>query len=396
IHITTRNTAEAGFSYLQSPQRFVDLIISDYNLPGMTGLELCNRLRQVDNRTPLILTTGNGDEGVAVQALRSGVSEYIIKSSGTLFRSQLIKAIPTLLKQWETSQKLEKEVVALREQNRLLAAENRTLSKFTQSVSHNLYTQLSQLAGFSDLLSTNQTLPEANRERCLAQIQAIAQESISTIDALLNRAVESKGTVLEQCHTQITLNSALNRLASKIRDGDIKIFVPKQLPDVQARADWLETVWINLIDFALAEVKPGSRLTVNYESNGNKGYRFAILGAYDDPLSSRAHTQAGTSLLSVLEAKSHTPTDSEVGLGVVHRIINRMQGTSGINVLAEDGFELYFELLQPQTVVQRIAPSRTKPRLADLAYPRSQSRPVGKAPSSIIERFELLFSRNHA
>jgi signal transduction histidine kinase/DNA-binding NarL/FixJ family response regulator len=58
-----------------------DLIISDYLLPGLNGLEFLQELRKKNNATPVIMITGQGDEITAVRALKSGAADYVIKSA---------------------------------------------------------------------------------------------------------------------------------------------------------------------------------------------------------------------------------------------------------------------------------------------------------------------------
>jgi DNA-binding NtrC family response regulator len=57
----------------------VDLVISDFAMPGMDGLELLRRVRERDEALPVVLLTGQGSERVAVRAIRSGAYEYVPK-----------------------------------------------------------------------------------------------------------------------------------------------------------------------------------------------------------------------------------------------------------------------------------------------------------------------------
>ncbi len=57
-----------------------DCIFLDYNLPGGTGLELLKSIREQGNTSPIIIVTSHGDEKVAVEAMKSGASDYIPKS----------------------------------------------------------------------------------------------------------------------------------------------------------------------------------------------------------------------------------------------------------------------------------------------------------------------------
>jgi two-component system response regulator AtoC len=57
----------------------VDLVISDFAMPGMDGLELLRSVRERDEALPVVLLTGHGSERVAVRAIRSGAYEYVSK-----------------------------------------------------------------------------------------------------------------------------------------------------------------------------------------------------------------------------------------------------------------------------------------------------------------------------
>lgn len=56
-----------------------DLLIADYLMPGMTGLEMLAALRGEGLQFPFILITAEGSEALAVEALRLGVNDYLIK-----------------------------------------------------------------------------------------------------------------------------------------------------------------------------------------------------------------------------------------------------------------------------------------------------------------------------
>jgi len=85
-------TASDGFDGLRKVNEdSFDLIILDYKLPGMSGLEFLERLKKLNIKTPVILITGKGDERVAVEAMKRGAKDYIIKDEADFDR--LIKAI---------------------------------------------------------------------------------------------------------------------------------------------------------------------------------------------------------------------------------------------------------------------------------------------------------------
>ncbi len=68
-----------ALNFLDSAFDFVDLIICDWNMPNMTGVQLLRQLRTVDPDTPFLMVTGRGDMESVVEAKTSGVTGYIIK-----------------------------------------------------------------------------------------------------------------------------------------------------------------------------------------------------------------------------------------------------------------------------------------------------------------------------
>jgi DNA-binding NtrC family response regulator len=67
-----------------------DLVISDLTVPDSRGLETFRGLRAVAPKTPVILLTGMDDELMAIQAMREGAQDYLIK--GEITASLLLRA----------------------------------------------------------------------------------------------------------------------------------------------------------------------------------------------------------------------------------------------------------------------------------------------------------------
>lgn len=57
-----------------------DLVLLDYNMPGMNGLEGLTRMIAANNRRPVALISGNASRAVAEQAIRAGAAGYVPKT----------------------------------------------------------------------------------------------------------------------------------------------------------------------------------------------------------------------------------------------------------------------------------------------------------------------------
>jgi PAS domain S-box-containing protein len=61
----------------------VHCVVSDYEMPGLDGLELLERSREFDPGLPFIVYTGRGSEEVAVEAISRGATDYVRKEQDT-------------------------------------------------------------------------------------------------------------------------------------------------------------------------------------------------------------------------------------------------------------------------------------------------------------------------
>jgi len=70
-----------------------DLILSDYNLPGYSGLAALDKVRSLGKLVPFILVSGEIGEDIAVQAMRNGANDYLLKSNLTRLAPAALLAI---------------------------------------------------------------------------------------------------------------------------------------------------------------------------------------------------------------------------------------------------------------------------------------------------------------
>lgn len=84
-----------------------DCIVSDYNMPGLNGIELLREVRDIDDDLPFILFTGRGSEEIASEAISAGVTEYLQKEVGTDQYTVLANRIQNTIEQYRAVKEIE-------------------------------------------------------------------------------------------------------------------------------------------------------------------------------------------------------------------------------------------------------------------------------------------------
>ncbi|WP_329740717.1 phosphate regulon transcriptional regulator PhoB [Dyella sp. A6] len=87
--------ADARAAQMAIAERIPDLILLDWMLPGMSGLELARRLRREESgrEIPIIMLTARGEEMDRVNGLEAGVDDYVIKPFSSRELIARIKAV---------------------------------------------------------------------------------------------------------------------------------------------------------------------------------------------------------------------------------------------------------------------------------------------------------------
>src|SRR5438093_3840981 len=77
VTLLTAATAAEGLDLVR--QRQPDVVILDINLPDLSGLETFRRIRGLDARIPVIFITGHGTTDTAIEAMKLGAFDYLLK-----------------------------------------------------------------------------------------------------------------------------------------------------------------------------------------------------------------------------------------------------------------------------------------------------------------------------
>jgi len=106
---------EEGLARLN--EELFDAVLSDYQMPGMSGLDVVRAVRAMDTDIPVLMVTGLGDEKLAATVLKEGAADYIMKDVGGRYAEMLPRAIESALESVRARAALQ---TAEAEQGRLL------------------------------------------------------------------------------------------------------------------------------------------------------------------------------------------------------------------------------------------------------------------------------------
>ncbi|MBP2159224.1 MULTISPECIES: hybrid sensor histidine kinase/response regulator [Asticcacaulis] len=153
LAVDTVETAEKALDLIMRDGKAYDLLLVDYNLPGMSGLELLERLGKVPGSPPAVILTVGGDERIALEALQRGAADYAVKDVNQTY----LDLLPAIMQAAYTKERLLRENARQREE--LMLAKERAeqaseaKSRFLATMSHEIRTPMNVVTGLATVLA---------------------------------------------------------------------------------------------------------------------------------------------------------------------------------------------------------------------------------------------------
>ncbi len=143
--LTAENDVEKALSLLRSPGGY-DLLLLDYFLPGTNGLEVVKRIRDEKIDVPIVLLTSNRDFRIAIEAMKYGVEDYLIKEEAV--DSVLQRTIIGVVERRRLGEK-----VAAAEKQRLFSQKTaETIQELVVTMCHEFNNPLAAIKISSDII----------------------------------------------------------------------------------------------------------------------------------------------------------------------------------------------------------------------------------------------------
>ena len=272
------STGEEGLEACRSAD--IDCVLLDYSLPDMDGLEF---LRDLTGGTavtpfPVVMLTGRGDESIAVQALKHGAQDYLIKGrfDDSGLRRTVDGAVANVIdrrvlerQRLRLLERLEREARARADE---LVEMDRRKNEFLAMLAHELRNPLAPIRSALHLMSLPNVDPgTADRARAMAQRQ-VAQLA-RLVDDLLEVSRITRGKIQLNA-SEVDLTAVVPRAVEAVRPAmeqqghALEVSLPDGPLLLSADPARLEQVLVNLLNNAAKYTEPGGRVTLRADRDG--------------------------------------------------------------------------------------------------------------------------------
>jgi two-component system cell cycle sensor histidine kinase/response regulator CckA len=217
-------------------EKHFDLIFADCTLPQFSGLHALELARQYSPGIPFIFVSGTIEEDAAIESLRRGATDYVLKSR----LSRLVPAVRRALAETEEKSKSLEMEQRLRQAQRLEA-----VGTLAGGIAHDFNNILTIIRGYTSLLSIESGKPERVAD-IAATIDRASVRGAELVGQLLAFARKSEGTF-----SSTSINQRVQEVAAMLRPAlpqniVFESHLDESLPEISADAGQVERVLINL------------------------------------------------------------------------------------------------------------------------------------------------------
>jgi signal transduction histidine kinase len=322
------------------PTEKFDLLLTDLMMPGMDGISLLRAALKADGDLVGIVMTGHGTVDTAVEAMKVGALDYILKP----FKLSII--LPVLSRALAVRRlRLENAALTTRLSQRTveLEAANGELEAFSYSIAHDLRAPLHSVNGFAAILLEEfapQLPPEA--KRLLRVVTGSAQHMGRLIDDLLRFARLSRQPMVPNpVNIAVLVREVLEELRSLYPAHGVQI-VTADLPDAVGDLSLIRQVFVNLLSNAYKFTRhtEEARVEVGCQRGGGETVYFVRdNGAGFD-------MEFAQKLFGVFQ-RMHRADEFEgtgIGLSIVRRVVQRHGGRIWAESQVNHGASFFFTL----------------------------------------------------
>jgi signal transduction histidine kinase len=343
---TGRESATSALADLQ-PRTF-EVIITDLMMPELDGISFLRAVRSIDPEVVGIVMTGHGSIDTAVDAMKAGATDYILKPFN------LSRILPILSRAVDLC-RLRRQNAALIETvaerstslelaNRELHRANHDLDAFAHSVSHDLRTPTNAIIGFTEFLLDGKPGPlNPKQKEYLGDIHASGHRQLRLIEGLLHFATLGSQPLAKH---RVAIPDLIREIVAELRETQPLRNVELRLgamPDAYADPLLIRQVFANLLSNAFKFTRDTDAACIEVDGHLDDGRCVYVVrdnGAGFD----MQHAKRLFTIFCRLHGEKQFE-GTGIGLSLVHRIVERHGGS--IAAAAEIGRGASFTVTLP-------------------------------------------------
>ena len=351
FHVEEAETAEEALKKIEKDP--FDLVLTDLKMPKMDGLQLVTEIARSKPEILTVLMTGHGSIDSALEAMKRGASDYLMKP---LNLDELIIRIRKVLEEKQRFVRLKDFADQLERANQELRRVDAMKSEFVSVASHELRTPLAAIKNAVQLMLSGKTGEvNENQEKFLSMADRNINRLTNILNNLLNLSRIESGKV-ELKFENITLKRVIDLTASSLRPhADVKsiqieVEVPEQLPAVYGDPEKIEQILTNLIGNAIKFTPDGGKILITAkpfpkEKKGGYGDRVAVSVKDTGIGIPSEHLESIFEKFHQVEISLHrSVSGTGLGLAITKGLVEAHQGKIWVESEVEKGSTFTFTL----------------------------------------------------
>ena len=245
----------------------VDVVLLDLSLPDSKGLETFKMAYSLAPKLPFVLLTGNDDQALAIEAVRAGAEDYLVKGE---FEKKLL---------WRVIRyAIERKLVSHQVREALKRAQESDLlkSRFVSKMSHDFRTPINAILGMASLLSLKPDMDASKRKKFIERIKVNGNQLLNMVDSILEMMKIDSGKIKAK-RLKFNIHGAIHRMCetykieAEKKSLEFIYFIEETIPEfLLGDPLFFERVINNLVINAIQYTKVGSVALEIFEKEKSK------------------------------------------------------------------------------------------------------------------------------